>query len=519
MKTRFTFRQWGYMLAFMLSMLSYGTLSAQSTPQAKCAGFTATITNGSVLNLCTGSSISLKASPNDPSYTYQWQVQTKSGGPFVNISGATSQSYSASALSAYRVFISTGSCVDTSGITSLIRIAPEGGQITAATTATVCPGEPGGKITGTQVPGAELGIITYSWEKNENNAGWMSISGATNSQYLAGPIMKTTQFRRVSSDNCGNKAYSNVVTLATTPDLLPGTVSPLTQTINAGSTPAPITSATAASGGSGNFTYQWQSSSYERGPFVDISGATSASYAPGALVKNTYFRRLAKDVRCFTVAESPLALVIVTNAILDGGTFTIYSSCVFPGGTPSQLQSAYPPTGGTPPYSIQWQSSFDNVNFTDIAGATGMTYQPAPLTQSTYFRRKVTDAAGTTAYSNSESITLVQSVLKGGTIKATSNVACLGSNPAEIKSVTSPSDYAERLSFQWQYMNASSGGWKDIPNQIRESLIPDPISEKTTFRRAAKDMCGNNTRTVYSNEVEIDIRPAIFTAISLQHLK
>lgn len=509
MKTTFTFGKWGYMLAFLCSFFVYSSTKAQKSPQAKCAGFTAMISNGSVINLCSGTSVMLSSQPNVAGYTYQWQVQTTSGGPFVNISGAVNPAYSASALGAYRVFISTGSCTDTSGITSLLRIAPQGGKITATTTKTICPGDPGGKINGTQVPGADLGIITYSWEKNENNTGWTTIPSAANNSYIAGAILKTTLFRRVSNDNCGNKAYSNTVTLATTPDLLPGAVTPLTQTITAGSTPAAITSATAASGGSGNFTYQWQSSLYERGPFSDIAGATAATYSPGALVQTTYFKRLVKDSRCLNVSEAPLAVVMVSNGILNAGTFTIYSSCVFPGATPSPLQTAYMPTGGVAPYTVQWQSSSDNTNWSDIAGANGTIYQPGVLTQNTWFRKKVTDAAGTVAYSNAESIAVVQSVLTPGTIKATSNVACLGSNPAEIKSVTSPSDYAERLSFQWQYMNSTTGGWKDIAGQIRESLIPDPIAEKTSFRRLAKDMCGTNTRSVASNEVEIDIRPAL----------
>lgn len=509
MKTVFTFQRWSYVVVFLTLMFAQNTSQAQRTPQAKCAGFTAKVQNGSVLNLCAGKSINLMADPIVAGYTYQWQVQTTAGGPFSSIAGATGSSYTASNLGAYRVYISTGSCIDTSGITSVINIMPEGGKITAAKTATICPGDNGGLISGTQVPGADLGVITFSWERNVNHAGWEKVASEANLNYLVGPVAKTTEFRRVSMDNCGNKAYSNVVTLTTTPELMPGAVTPVSQTINAGSTPATLTSSSPSSGGSGSLGYQWQSSLFERGPFTDIAGATSASYSPGALVQTTYFKRVTTDKRCFNVAQAPVVMVTVLDAILNGGKFTIYSSCVFPGGTPSQLQSSDAPTGGKAPYTIQWQSSSDNVNFSNISGATGLNYQPGTLTQTTYFRRKVTDAAGTIAYTESEAIYFVSTVLIGGSIKASADVACLGSNPAEIKSVTSPTNYAERLSFQWQYKNATSGDWKNIPGQIRESLIPDPITEKTKFRRLAMDMCGNNTRSVPSNEVEIDIRPAL----------
>ncbi|MDO8365230.1 MAG: hypothetical protein Q7T20_00440, partial [Saprospiraceae bacterium] len=42
-------------------------------------------------------------------------------------------------------------------------------------------------------------------------------------------------------------------------------------------------------------------------------------------------------------------------------------------------------TGGSIVY--QWQQSLDNLAFTDIPGATALTYNPASLTQTTYFRR------------------------------------------------------------------------------------------------------------------------------------
>src|SRR5437868_1522442 len=148
MKTMFTSRKWVYMLAFLCSSLLINYSVSAQRSAAKCAGFTAKISNGSVLNLCSGASITLAAEPALAGYTFQWQIQTTSGGPFTSIAGATGSTYAANSLAAYRVYISTGSCVDTSGITSVIRITPEGGKITAATTTTICQGEPGGLIKG-----------------------------------------------------------------------------------------------------------------------------------------------------------------------------------------------------------------------------------------------------------------------------------------------------------------------------------------------------------------------------------
>jgi hypothetical protein len=508
MKTAFTFRKWGFMLAFFSSMLFYYQAGAQRTA-AKCAGFTAKITNGSVLNLCSGSSITLAATPATSGYTYQWQSQTTAGSPFSNIAGATGTSFATTNLGAYRVIVSTGSCIDTSGITSVVRIAVQGGTITPAQTTPICPGEAGGKITGSQVPGADLGFVTYSWEMNEDGAGWMPIQGALDADYTVPLLYKTTNYRRIAKDNCGNTAYSNVATLNIAAAVNPGSITPLTQTINRGETPAQITSVSPASGGTGNFTYQWQQSFWERGPFTNITGATGLSYQPGPLQETFYFRRVAKDTRCLTMSYSALAVVNVTNQILNAGDLAIPSPCFFPGQPASIILTFNPPRGGVPPYTIQWQRSTNNSTWTDIPGANGTNYNPGLLTQTTWFRKKVTDGAGTVAYTKSEVITMVTTTLTGGSIQGLSNVACLGSSPAQIKSTGSPTGYVG-LGYQWQYKNASTGGvWTNIQGQIREALYPEPITEKTTYRRVAVDNCGASYRTANSNEFEIDIRPAI----------
>ncbi len=508
MKTAFTFRRWVILLAFLCSVMSnYQSWSQSST--AKCPGFTAKISNGSVLNLCSGTSINLAATPVVSGYNYQWQKQMTTGGPFANVSGATSSSYPTSSLGAYRVIVSTGSCIDTSGITTVLSLVVQGGTITPATTTTLCYGESGGKITGSRVPGADLGFISYSWEMNENNTGWVPIVGAGDADYLVPLLYKSTAYRRIAKDNCGNSAYSNVANINLVSALLPGTISPLTQTITRSQSAAPITSVTPASGGSGTFTYQWQSSFWERGPFSDIPGATAASYTPGHLDETFYFRRVVVDTRCLNKVNSDLAVVIVSDGILNAGNLSIPSQCFFPGNPASIIETQNNPRGGTPPYTVQWQLSLDNVTFTDIPGANGISYLPGILNETTWFRKKVTDAAGIIAYTPSEVINKITTSLTGGSIQAMALIACIGSSPAPIKSTGSPAG-AVVLSYQWQFKNTSTGGvWTDITGQIREAIFPEPINEKTTFRRVAIDRCGTTFRTAFTNEVVIDIRPAI----------
>jgi hypothetical protein len=503
MKKMFTTQRVAYAFGCFLFMLYGLTLNAQT----RC-GFAAQVTNGSIINLCTGSSVALNAQPTGAGYSYQWQIQTTAGGPFTNVSGATGASYNTSALAAYRVLVKNGSCTDTSGIANLVHFDVQAGTITGGPSGKVCVGENAGTLTGTSVPGGDLGILKYQWEKNDNNTGWVEINGANDVNYSVGIINNTTAYRRSVSDNCGNKAYSNIITLTIASPIVPGAINPLTQTISAGGTAATLNSTTASSGGSGNLKYQWRSSPFARGPFTDIVGANAASYSPGVLNQTTYFERTTIDVQCNTSASTDPAVVFVNGGILNAGYFTTNSSCFFAGGSTTPLTTAVEPTGGTAPYTVEWQLSTDNVNFTTIPGANGSIYQPGTLARSTYFRKKVTDAAGHVAFSPSELISFVSTALSGGTINATSSVACLGSSPAPILSLKSASGFGEKLSYQWQYKTAS-GNWVDIAGQIRDNLIPEPITEQTTFRRIAIDACGTNTRQAISNEVTIDIRPAL----------
>lgn len=71
------------------------------------------------------------------------------------------------------------------------------------------------------------------------------------------------------------------------------------QTVTTGDNVAAFTSSTAASGGTGAISYQWKSSSISSsGPWLDISGATSATYDHGTIATTTYFTRYAVAATC-----------------------------------------------------------------------------------------------------------------------------------------------------------------------------------------------------------------------------
>jgi hypothetical protein len=76
---------------------------------------------------------------------------------------------------------------------------------------------------------------------------------------------------------------------------------------------------------------------------------------------------------------------------INAGSITSAGTTICTGETPDPLSVAgaiYPSGGMT--LAFQWQSSHDNVTWTDIPGETSSTYAPGPLTRTTWYRWKIT---------------------------------------------------------------------------------------------------------------------------------
>lgn len=502
-----TFTKFKHISALMLALVF--AFLQPSTSIAQSCSLGAQITNGPLINLCSGASVVLDAQPKGGGLSYQWQEQTTVGGPFANISGAIFDTYTTSTLGAYRVIVDNGICSDTSSITNVINLVLDGGTISGGVGSIICPGSPAGTFTGNSVTGYDLGIVNFQWQIKTGAGLWIDAVGATGLVYTSPIINTTTHFRRMATDNCGNTAFSNTITVDVFAPANAGTVAPLSQTILAGDVPAIINNTTAPSGGSGVNQIRWQRSNVSLGPWTDIPGANGLSYQPTALNQTTYFRRATFD-SCGTLSATEVVEVIVSNSVLNGGDMTSPNSCVFPGQIPSILTSRQNASGGTEPYTYVWQYN-DGSGWIDIPSSNAPIYQPTTtITQNTTFRRKVIDAANDVAYSNEFTFGYITTPLNAGLIDATSNVACIGSSPGIIKSVSSPSGFGELLPYQWQQASSPSGPWVDVELANFGDLQPEPLSQKTYFRRRSQDKCGATIREAFSNVVEIDIRPAFF---------
>lgn len=153
-------------------------------------------------------------------------------------------------------------------------------------------------------------------------------------------------------------------------------------------------------GGSGTYTFQWQSSP-DGATWANINGQTGKDLTI-PITASTFYRRIVNSNTCTSNSNS---IQIQTLPGLGNNTISADQSiCV--GGVANQITGPTP-TGGSGTYLYQWQSSLDNgVTWVDVNGATGINFTPPAPTATVLYRRSVSSGACSGNLSNQVKITL-----------------------------------------------------------------------------------------------------------------
>ena len=249
---------------------------------------------------------------------------------------------------------------------------------------TVCSvGDPA-PLTATLPSG--FGTVSYQWQSSNDNINWTNIPAATSTSYDPPMTTNMIYYRRVVnylSNGVTCSANSNVITISIN-SVNAGTIgSP--QNVCAGDDPTLISVLTTPTA-SGTISYQWQSStSSATTGFANIANQTSTSYDPPILNTTTWYQltinSLFNGVSCSSTTP---AIVITLYSLIPGVISSNQTICV--GGDPVAFTETTTATASTGTLSYQWQSSSDNINWTNISGATSATYNPPVLNSSTYYR-------------------------------------------------------------------------------------------------------------------------------------
>ncbi|TWW10228.1 hypothetical protein E3A20_07270, partial [Planctomyces bekefii] len=188
---------------------------------------------------------------------------------------------------------------------------------------------------------------------------------------------------------------------------------------------------------------------------------------------------------CAGTVEVTLRVNPNRTTLFPGAISGTQSVCI--GTAAVAFTSLSPATGGNGTITYRWQSSQDNITFSDIPGATALTYTAGTLSQTTYFRRVAVSGDQEFA-TNVVEVTVNKAVppivtpagplflVTGGsfTLTSTTAVAYLWSNSATTQSITVTAPGGYRLTI------TDANGCKDTSNLVAVSP-PPPVTINATY--------------------------------------
>ena len=350
-------------------------------------GVTGTAEQGLKLTAAVGS-----WSPSGLSYGYQWQVS--SGGSSWANSGATASTYTVPGADLgddIRVQVTASNAYGSATATS----AAAGPVASGAPSATAAPGVSGGTQR-SDVLSASAGswsgagvLYSYHWQRSADGANWVTISGATSPSYTLAQADEGDYLRVLvtASNPYGNASAASAATAAVTAFPPANTAAPL---ISGAASRGSVLKATAGSwSGPGlAIAYQWQRNS--GGGFTNIHGATASSYTLAVADEGATIRVVvtAANVDGSAQEVSNASGVVTHSAPVDSAAPSI-SGTAGRGDTLTGGDGTWGGSGTT--LTGQWQRSSNNgSSWTDIPGATALTYKPTVADEGDRVRYQVT---------------------------------------------------------------------------------------------------------------------------------
>ncbi|CAM3387810.1 T9SS C-terminal target domain-containing protein [Pontibacter korlensis] len=414
---------------------------------------------------------------------YRWEISTTSptagftAAPGTNNTKDYTPTQAVSGNTWFRRVVFSGSCSENiSNVVSIIAVDPvpaNANTITAEPTE-VCEGDTPGQLIGSEPTGGGGRPYTFLWEvssagPDEGFAAAPGTNDDVNYTIPAGALRQgETWFRRaVTSGGC--TSYSEAVRIVLFPSLENNEISAEQEQVCVG-TASPILNGTEPTGGSGSYTYRWESST--TGPdtgFRDAAGINNGqNYSPGILTTTTWFRRVVTSASCGTNTSE--ALEIRVAPALRNNTITATQPDVCQSQEPPQINGSTP-TDGAGGYTYLWESSTvgPDAGFVEAAGTnTGQNYQPGALNRDTWFRR-IVFSGGCSDTSNVASISILP-LPEAPTLTVNNATACFG------ESATLAVANANGLEYRW-YTSSTGGN----PVFIGAEFPVDNVTQSATY--------------------------------------
>ena len=435
-------------------------------------------------------------------YTYTWETSAD-GTNFTDAPGTrTNASYQPQALNQntwFRRKAVSGSCENYS---TAIKVTVNG-TIAAneiSESQTICTDTAPQPLQGSQPTGG-TGSYTYRWEYSTTGANATDFravaTNGTSINYAPGILNNTTWFRRVvTSGACS--MVSNVVKVEVNPIISKNIVT-LSQSIYSGQVPAPLTGS-APAGGNSTFTYLWQYSENGTDFMPAAAPNTGKNYAPGALKKDTWFRRIVYSGGCEHVSEP--VKITVTPAV---GNNNIQADQVICYGNKPTTLTGTTPAGGEGDYTFIWQQSTvgPDAGWTTATGVSNtQNYTPPALSQHTWYRRIVISGPNT---STSEAVMITVKPAMSNNKISTSQTICFNTAPSTITG-TLPTGGSGTYTYLWEVSTTGADkGFTTAPGvNNKQDYNSNPLTQTVWLRRV---VTSESCERLVSDAVKITVTP------------
>jgi len=247
-------------------------------------------------NICYNTSpdtlrLQVYATGADNKFTYQWQSST-SGTNWVDVSGATTLKFSPGNLTQTTYFrinaIGTFGCRSISSDSVKINVYDQlsAGQLN--NNQIICYNASPARIQFALIPSGGGNVYTYQWQVSSDSINFTNINGALFDNYQSGKLLQTRFYRvKITSVNGCGEITSGILKVKVNP-IFKGAVINADQNVCYNLIPNSLSIRTPATGGDGNYFYQWQIGL--NGAWSTIPTATNPIHIPAQVQKDTYYR-------------------------------------------------------------------------------------------------------------------------------------------------------------------------------------------------------------------------------------
>lgn len=428
---------------------------------------------------------------------YQWQEASAATGPWTDINGANTNSYSPSVGAGsqfFRVLVTSpgGTCTDAISdpanivVDQAVSISAEPQSLTQCV----------GGSQSISATGTGTGL-QYQWQSAPAPTGPFSDILATLNNYTPPSTAAGTNYYRliVRSANgfCRDTSVAATATVVADPTIT-------TQPSGAvGCGVASTNLSVVASGGTGTQSYQWQSGTSATGPFTDINGATAANYDPGA-GGGLFYRVIVKASGAGCTDVTSAATSVNTDTPVSIGTEPQnITECV--GGT--QALSVAASGSGTLRY--QWQSAASATGPWSNVGIDQNSHVPPANTAGVTFFRAIVRSPGGFCQDTSAVVSATAVAAPAIVTQAAGYTACQGTS---MPLTVAANGGIGTLTYQWQSATVATGPWNNLAGATNSTYTP-ASTPGSLFYRAVVSSTGNACTDAISNAANVVVDPSV----------